>query len=195
MQLLECALKLFAQKGYHSTTVADIVREAGVARGTFYLYYNNKRDIFQKLLENNFSYIFRTLPDLKVTKEMDIDQLREALLFSLRKLLAHRNSRDFINLMLEGASGADKELSEKVEHFYQTITNIFCSYVARAQALEKAKKTDPYLLARFIVGVLKEAFYLWSRQEINNLDQLANELLDFVMFGIRGSESEAIKPE
>ena len=161
-----------------------------MARGTFYLYFNNKRDIFQNLLENNFSYIFRTLPDLKLTREMNEEQLREALLFALRKLLSHRNSRDFITLMIEGASGVDKALSEQVEHFYKTMTNIFCGYVARAQSLGKAKKTDPYLLARFIVGILKETFYLWSRQEVNNLDQLADSLLDFVMYGITGKKKQ-----
>ncbi|MFW6080979.1 MAG: TetR/AcrR family transcriptional regulator [Desulfosalsimonas sp.] len=53
-QILECAKKLFAAHGYYSTQISDIIREAGVARGTFYRYFTNKKDIFVTLLENYY---------------------------------------------------------------------------------------------------------------------------------------------
>lgn len=42
---------MFTEKGYPGTTVADIVREAGRAHGTFYLYFDNKQDVFAALLD------------------------------------------------------------------------------------------------------------------------------------------------
>ncbi len=51
-QILECAKKLFAKKGYYQTQISDIQHEAGVARGTIYQYFKNKDDIFKTLLEN-----------------------------------------------------------------------------------------------------------------------------------------------
>ncbi len=186
-QLLECALRLFAERGYYSTSVAGIIRRAGVARGTFYLYFHNKRDIFQQLLNTNFSYIYRTLPSLELTAGMNEKQLENALLHSLRLLLSHKNSVDFITLVMKEAIGIDKGFAGQVEHFYKTMADIFCGYVARAQALGKARKADPYLVARFIVGMLKEAIYQWARGEITDLDQLARTLVKFIMFGIRGA--------
>ena len=56
-QLMEAAKKVFARKGYHSTNVSDIVQEAGVARGTFYLYFEGKRAIFESLLDEFFAKI------------------------------------------------------------------------------------------------------------------------------------------
>lgn len=54
--ILEAAVKTFARTGYHRTRVADIAREAGVADGTVYIYFNNKEDIlislFQSLMKN-----------------------------------------------------------------------------------------------------------------------------------------------
>ncbi len=44
--ILRAARILFAKKGYEDTTIADIAREAGVAVGTVYLYFRNKRDIY-----------------------------------------------------------------------------------------------------------------------------------------------------
>ncbi|MTV26795.1 TetR/AcrR family transcriptional regulator [Nitriliruptoraceae bacterium ZYF776] len=49
--LLAAARRVFAEKGYLRATVADIVAEAGRAHGTFYLYFDNKQDVFAALLD------------------------------------------------------------------------------------------------------------------------------------------------
>ena len=48
--LLEAALEVFVAKGYPATTISEIVRAAGVTQGTFYLYFENKAEIFSVLL-------------------------------------------------------------------------------------------------------------------------------------------------
>lgn len=50
--ILEAAVKTFAQTGYHRTRVADIAREAGVADGTVYIYFENKEDILVSLFQD-----------------------------------------------------------------------------------------------------------------------------------------------
>lgn len=49
--LLDAAYKLFLGKGVWKTSVDEIVREADVAKGTFYLYFRNKEDLLQKLVD------------------------------------------------------------------------------------------------------------------------------------------------
>src|SRR5918911_677352 len=44
--ILEAARKVFAKKGFSNATVDDIASAAGVAKGTVYLYYESKRDIY-----------------------------------------------------------------------------------------------------------------------------------------------------
>ena len=44
-QISSVARDVFARRGYHQTTIEDIVLQAGIARGTFYLYFEDKRDI------------------------------------------------------------------------------------------------------------------------------------------------------
>src|SRR5258706_10903863 len=44
--ILEAARKVFAEKGFHEATVDDIAEAAGVAKGTIYLYYESKRDVY-----------------------------------------------------------------------------------------------------------------------------------------------------
>jgi AcrR family transcriptional regulator len=54
-QVLEVAAEVFANKGYRMASVTDIVEGAGIGRGTFYLYFNSKKDVFLELTEGYFS--------------------------------------------------------------------------------------------------------------------------------------------
>ena len=51
-EILEAALKLFVEKGYTATKIEDIARAAGVTRGTPYLYFAGKEDIFKSLIRS-----------------------------------------------------------------------------------------------------------------------------------------------
>ena len=51
-QILQAARAAFARKGYERTTIKDIASEAGLAPGTLYLYFDNKRDILRSFLHH-----------------------------------------------------------------------------------------------------------------------------------------------
>jgi AcrR family transcriptional regulator len=58
--LLNTAFEFFTTKGFNKTSISDIVDKAGVAKGTFYLYFKDKYDIRNKLISHKSSQIFRT---------------------------------------------------------------------------------------------------------------------------------------
>lgn len=51
-EILAAALRCFARNGFHSTTIADIVRESGISQGTFYLYFETKDDVIAALADD-----------------------------------------------------------------------------------------------------------------------------------------------
>src|SRR5687768_15721238 len=51
-ELVAAAKRCFSSKGYHATTVDDITRAAGVAKGTFYLYFDEKREIYYEVIRS-----------------------------------------------------------------------------------------------------------------------------------------------
>src|SRR5689334_16128351 len=58
-QLLDAAGRLFAERGYHATSVPDIVRAAGVGHGTFYEYFGSRHEILLALTEHAASGVRR----------------------------------------------------------------------------------------------------------------------------------------
>ena len=58
--LLDSAFSLFIDNGFNKTSISDIVNHAGVAKGTFYLYFKDKYDIRNHLISHKASQIFQT---------------------------------------------------------------------------------------------------------------------------------------
>src|SRR4051812_30800900 len=67
--LLQVAREIFAQKGYHRTSIDDLIEAAGVARGTFYLYFESKRAIFDELLDGLFSTLASSVRRIDVSED------------------------------------------------------------------------------------------------------------------------------
>jgi len=56
-QIMEAALELFAKKGFHSTSVADISKEAGISKGLLYNYFESKEALIKELIMHGFDEI------------------------------------------------------------------------------------------------------------------------------------------
>lgn len=56
--IMETALKLFSEKGYHSTSISMIAKEAGIAAGLMYNYFTSKEELLEKIMDENFQYIY-----------------------------------------------------------------------------------------------------------------------------------------
>ena len=56
-KIVKAATKLFTEKGYHRTNAFHIAVEANVAAGTFYSYFNNKKEVFTEIIERIFRNI------------------------------------------------------------------------------------------------------------------------------------------
>ncbi|MCD4692152.1 MAG: TetR family transcriptional regulator [Calditrichales bacterium] len=56
-EIVEAAVKVFAEKGFFKAKVSDVAKEAGIADGTVYLYFKNKEDLLIYLFENKIGHI------------------------------------------------------------------------------------------------------------------------------------------
>lgn len=63
-ELITCAQQLFFTKGYESTSVSDIVNEAGVAKGTFYHYFHSKLAILEAMIEEQTAQVMVLLQEI-----------------------------------------------------------------------------------------------------------------------------------
>ena len=72
--LLSSAFNLFTNKGFKETSIQDIAENAGVGKGTFYLYFKDKYDIQNKLIEKKSQKLFSDA--VKALKKMILQILK-----------------------------------------------------------------------------------------------------------------------
>lgn len=76
--LLKTAFEFFTTKGFSKTSISDIVDKAGVAKGTFYLYFKDKYDIRNKLIAHKSSQLFRNAVE-QLQPELDSVEFEEKI--------------------------------------------------------------------------------------------------------------------
>ena len=88
-QLLEHATRLFASRGYASTRVSDICKDAGVAKGLFYWYFENKEALFAELVRSMRAQLAATRAESIDPGADPLTQLRQAVACSVRFIARH----------------------------------------------------------------------------------------------------------
>lgn len=88
--LLNTAFDLFIKQGINKTSIAEIVEQAGVAKGTFYLYFKDKYDIRNKLIAKKASQIFRLADN--ALRQTDISTLEDKIIFLIDNIIDQFNA-------------------------------------------------------------------------------------------------------
>lgn len=187
--MLMAARRVFARKGYHRANVSDIIRACGVARGTFYLHFANKRALFGTLLEELLTEIRARMPRLEVGPgaPSPVEQLRRNLLAILRYLLSER---DLSDILLHHAEGCDVELDRKLEVFYARMAAQLRHALDEGVRMGLVRPCDTQLAAVSMVGAVKDIIgaVLRGRLRVPSVERLGEEILTLGLCGVARPE-------
>lgn len=130
VQIKDAALQVFADEGYHATSVSDLVKAAGVARGTFYLYFDSKDALFLELLDDLIAELRTGIKG--VDPSPGKPSVREQLPAVVQRVLtAVTANRALTRILFREAIGLDAAVDERLATFNESIHG----YVLRALAL------------------------------------------------------------
>lgn len=85
--LYAAAYELFTTQGIHNTAISDIVKKAGVAKGTFYLYFKDKYDVLDKIILNKSSEIL--VEAIEHTNTKEFNSFEEKLLYFIDYIIEY----------------------------------------------------------------------------------------------------------
>ncbi len=196
-QILEAALAVFAEKGYSGATVPDIAREAGVAVGTIYNYYENKRDV---LLAVVAKYVIDEQFTGLLQRWLDADS--DAFVSSVmenRLGFGFENIDRFWFVMTE-AMKDDEWRSLFAEGNLRSVLRYPERFLESRIAGGEFRSLAPDLAARAMVGMVIGFLFLYKmegeRSPAKDLSarQVAEQLADIILNGFR-SRVRSSKPE
>jgi AcrR family transcriptional regulator len=157
-QILLRARDVFAKHGYHAAKIDDIVAAAGVARGTFYLYFDDKRAIFEEIVDRTFARLGMAV--VRVDTEHPTRSVTEQIKENIQRIV-HALLEDpaTTKILLSDAVGLDPAFDRKLISFYEELGNLMQSSLEDGQERGIVSQGDARMFAIMTVGAMKEIMY------------------------------------
>lgn len=151
--LLKTAFDLFTSKGIHKTSISDIVNKAGVAKGTFYLYFTDKYDIRDKLIARKAGDLF--LHAYHKLSQSELTDFEDRVIFLvddiINELSQNKMLLDFISKNLTWRIFKHALTSPNAE---KANFNFMDFYQEKILGAEGASFTDPEIMLFFIIELV-----------------------------------------
>lgn len=184
-KLLEAAEAVFAELGYHDASIVKITEAAGVAQGTFYLYFSGKQDAFDQLVEDLNRRVRRAMSEgaAKGTNrvERELEGFRAFFRFTAEHPALYRIIRQ-----AEFVSPASLQLH------YDRIAAGYIEGLEAAMASGEIAEADPEVLAWMLMGVgeiVGMRWILWGEDDAVPEDVVA-AMSRFITRGLGGPGTE-----
>jgi len=183
-RIIQAATKVFAKKGFFHAKVSDIAKEARVADGTIYLYFENKDDILISLFEEQMKAVLENMIE-EISREKDaVRKIEKFALTHLRLIERNKNMAEIIQVELRQSTKFMKEY--KNERFLQYL-NLIGDIIREGQ--EKGiirKSVIPDIAKRAFFGALDEMSRFWvlSSHKKYDIETAAKQISEYFLYGL-----------
>lgn len=161
-KLLAAAEEIFGAKGFHRTSIVDITQKAGVAQGTFYLYFQSKEIIFKELVIELNHNLRReiSMAVSAVESRREVEETGFKVFFAFIK--EHRN----LYRIVQEVQFVDEEL---YKWYYLKFAEGYIEGLQKAMASGEFRHLDPETVAYALIGVaefLGMRWVLWEKEDV-----------------------------
>jgi len=190
-RILDAAVHVFAHKGFWSSKISEIAREAGVADGTIYLYFKSKDDLLISLFEDRMERVNDTLAAAMATSDNAADKLRRFVTTHLELVAQNRDQAEVLTVELRQSS---KFIKEYANPRFAEFLKLLGSVIEEGQRKgELTTRVRPVLAARALFGAVDELALWWVLRgdPRENLERAAAELCDMILGGLAPTQNGA----
>ena len=184
-RILRAAQKLFARKGFDGTTTKDLARRAGVAEGTIFRHFPNKKAILIELATNGWVEILSDL--LTELSEMASDR---AVAQVMRRRMLHINQNVDLMRVCFFEAQFHPELRDRIQsEVIAKMNEVAEAFVETAMERGVYRKMNPKIVARVFVGMFAIAGFsqdtmLEGETDPQGMKEMAEGLADIFLNGV-----------
>ena len=195
--ILDSALAVFSESGYHSASIDDIAREAGVSKALIYEHFASKQELYADLIARNARELTQRIGAALVGVEIESGSSRLAI--GLDAFFAFvEERRDAWRMLFRDV--ADPETATVVNRMLEQVTaevTVLISQDPGARALDSAEDRRALrLLAEMLVGGTQSMANWWTSNPEAPREQMVAIAMDFAWLGLeRLSRGERWPPE
>jgi TetR/AcrR family fatty acid metabolism transcriptional regulator len=170
-QILEAAVRVFARNGYHTSRVADVAAEAGVAHGLVYHYFSSKEALLEAVFRETWEGLLEALRRVEASGEPAREQLRQTAAIVLR---TWRRDPDLIRVLVREVARSP-QLQAQADDVGEVLGVIERIVERGQQAGELRADLDARLSAWIVWGALEELLTGWVLGRLPDSDEDVTE--------------------
>ena len=190
-KIISAATKVFAKKGFFTARISDIAKEAKVADGTIYLYFNNKYDILLSVFEEEVGRIFEKTDKLLSNEEDPVKMLEIYTIQHLTAMKRNKNLAEVIQIELRQTNKIIKDYrNNKFNEYIGIIANIIIK--GQKAGIYKAD-IKPDIAKRVYFGALDEVSRVWnaSLETHYTVEEIAEQVLSMFLAGVEAPQTSS----
>lgn len=174
-RIIETAMKLFSQKGYHSTSIQEIAENSGIAKGSIYNYFSSKEDLFMSIFKHYHERLFNKISEIEQNETLsDHDMFAEQLYIQFQQFLSQK---DFIHMQMRQQI---IQLNDEIrDYIFKARAEMFNWYCQRIRQLYGPKtEKSIFDLATILSGMIREyMFYIIVEDKPIDLKRLTHYII------------------
>lgn len=149
----EATMRVISRKGMAAATVQEIADEAGVAKGTIYLYFRDRDELVERTFETAIAQLMERI-DAVLSQKLPFDRMIRAIMAA--KIGFFNANREFFRLYLslrmpEGSGARPRRRKQTCHPQYRARAQRLAAVLKDAMARGEIREVDPYRLAVFII--------------------------------------------
>lgn len=150
--IIDAALRVFADKGFHAATISNVAEAAGLGKGTIYIYFESKNTLATAIVDRYFLNISQQIMSKEPWDTLDafMEELRQTMDVSAEQASFHR-----LFFEIFGPSFGSDEFAKTVATFFDKLGSYYAKQIAHLQAVgEVAKHHDAISTGRVFSSML-----------------------------------------
>ncbi len=186
--IVECAKRLFVEKGFHNTSVSDIITEARIVRSTFYAHFEGKIDIFRILVDRFSAILLEAIMSINISRAEKEEPLsRQILEMTVTLVDAIEKNRDLTQLLITAPLGHDNNFDKSVSEFFAGILGAIKQLLVEGIEGGTIRQLNPDIISWVILGSVKQILLQWLiYHDIENIHGDLGDIIEYTLFGIAG---------
>lgn len=186
-KIIRAAIKVFAKKGFFNARISDIAKEAKVADGTIYLYFNNKFDILLSVFEQEIGKLIEQVAQLLDKEENPRRKLDIFIANHLEEMKRNKNLAEVIHIELRQTSKLIRDYRrDKFSEYLDILATIIDT---GQQAGFFRPDVQPEILKQIIFGALDEVSRICNtgKDHPYTIEEVSRQLTAIFLEGLLAS--------
>lgn len=155
-EIIDAAIEVFAESGYHEAGVADIAKKVGIGHSTFYRHFENKRAILDEVINTVIMRATAALAAENAPQAADtLNAYRDQVARIAAALAGITNDLNVVRLILVEAASIDTDLRERVDALFDFAVTVTAGYYEHGRDRGYLRADlDTTATARAVVGMI-----------------------------------------